>query len=198
MHRACVILEILLLFVLPIVWFVVGLGQWEQRLVVFEIFIGLAVILAVARRMDFKAMGFRLDNFLAAAKRLLPGTLIGLATVFLMRQLNLGEDFYFKDWYRNEFFFYYTFLGVLSQEFAYRGFLLSRLKEITKNPLVIIFVNASLFAMLHALHQSWLVGAEAFALGAYLTWVYLKQPNILATSISHGLIGGAAIILGFV
>lgn len=197
MHRLRTILEILLLFVLPIVWFVVGLGQWEQRLVVFEIFIGLAVILAVSRRMDFKDMGFRLDNFLAAAKLLLPGTIIGVLVIFILSKLHLS-DWYFRDWYKNEFFFYYVFLGVLSQEFAYRGFLLARLKEVAKNPLVLIVVNAILFAMLHALHQSWQVGAEAFVLGAYLTWVYLKQPNILATSISHGLIGGAAIILGFV
>jgi membrane protease YdiL (CAAX protease family) len=197
MPRTRVILEILLLFVLPVVWFVIGLGQWEQRLVVFEIFIGLVIILAVSRQMSFRDMGFRLDNFFSSAKLLLPGTILGVLIIIILFNLRFS-DWYFREWYKNEFFFYYLIPGILSQEFAYRGFLLTRLKKIATQPIFIIIGNAALFALLHALHQSWFVAAGAFVMGAYLAWVYLKQPNILAASLAHGLIGSAAIILGFV
>lgn len=198
MHRLHIAIEITLLFIIPIIWFMLGLSPVESRLIVFEIFIGLILVLAISRRMSFRDMGFRLDNFLVSLKLMLPGIVIGLAAVIILYKLKLSSGWFFNGWYKNIFFFYYAILGVFSQEFAFRGFLLSKLKEITSEPIFIILINATLFAALHALHQSWSVAGGAFLLGAYLTWAYLKQPNIIAAWLMHTIVGGAAIILGFI
>ncbi|MDD5040448.1 MAG: CPBP family intramembrane metalloprotease [Patescibacteria group bacterium] len=198
MHRIRIILEIILVFVVPILWFVLGLGEHEHRLIVFELLVGLTVALALMHRMGFRALGFRTDNFLAAAKLLLPGSVLALAALFILFKLHIGVHYFFSDWYANVYFFYYLSLGVISQEFAYRGFLLLRLKQVTANPFILIATNAVLFAFLHVLHESWQVAIETGVLSAYLTWIYLKQPNIYATCLAHSIVGGAAIILGFV
>lgn len=197
MRRLTIILEIILLFVLPVLWFLLGLGSDSIRLYVFEIFVVLFLILAISRKMNFRAMGFRLDNFLESAWLLLPGTVLAVAITFIFYKLHIGTKYYFGYWWRNDFFLYYFLLGAFSQEFGFRGYLLMRLKELFRNPLPIIFVNALLFAWIHILHHSLFIFVEAFVFGAYLTWVYLKKPNIIAATLAHGLVGAAVIILGF-
>ena len=75
MTRLSIIGEIILLYVLPVLWFVLGLGQWEQRLVVFEVFVVIVIILSISRKMNFYEMEFRTDNFIKSIKLLLPGSL---------------------------------------------------------------------------------------------------------------------------
>ena len=100
-------------------------------------------------------------------------------------------------WWSNYFFLYYFLLGAASQEFGFRGYLLIQLKKVFKSPVLIIITNALLFAWLHALHQDIFITIGTFFFGAYLTWAYLKQPNIIAASLAHGLVGAVIIVLGF-
>lgn len=197
MRRLTIILEIILLFGLPVLWFLLGLGSDGIRLYVFEIFVGLLILLAISHKMSWREMGFRLDNFLKSAWLLLPGTVLAVAIIFVFYKLGIGTKYYFGYWWRNDFFLYYFLLGAFSQEFGFRGYLLQQLKQVFKNPLAIIIINASLFAWLHILHHSVFITIEAFIFGAYLTWVYLKKPNIIAATLAHGLVGAAVIILGF-
>jgi len=197
MRRLTIFLEIILIFVLPVFWFLLGLGSNGIRLYVFEVFVVFALLLAISRKMSWREMGFRLDNFLKSAWLLLPGTVLAVAIIFVFYKLGIGTKYYFGYWWRNDFFLYYFLLGAFSQEFGFRGYLLMRLKEIFKHPAPIIIINALLFAWLHILHQSVFITVEAFVFGAYLTWAYLKKPNIIAATLAHGLVGAAVIILGF-
>jgi len=197
MHRLAIILEIILIFILPILWFLLGLGLWEHRLVIFEIFVGLLILLAISHKMNFREMGFRLDNFFQSARLLFPGVLLAIIIIVLFYEFRIGTKYFFNNWWNNYFFAYYFLLSALSQEFGYRGYLVTRLKSLFKNPLPIILINASLFALLHILHLSLFITIEAFFFGAFLTWVYLKKPNLIASSLAHALVGGLVIILGF-
>jgi len=197
MQRLTIILEIILIFILPILWFLLGLGLWEHRLVVLEIFVGLLIFLAISHKMNFHEMGFRTDNFFQSARLLLPGVFLAIIIILLLYKFQIGTRYFFNNWWENYFFAYYLLLAAISQEFGYRGYLLTKLKSLFKNPLPIILINASLFALLHVLHLSLFISIEAFFFGAFLTWVYLKKPNIIASSLSHALVGGLVIILGF-
>lgn len=197
MRRLTIVLEIVLIFVLPVLWFLLGLGFWQQRLVVFEIFVGLLVLLVINHKMSWREMGFRLDNFWKSVKLLLPGTILAIIILLVLFKLNIGTKYFFSQWWKNIFFPYYVLLGTASQEFGFRGYLLLRLKSLFRNPLLIVLINALLFAWLHILHYRVFVIVEAFLFGAYLTWVYLKHPNIIAATLAHALVGGAVIILGF-
>jgi len=197
MHRLTIVLEIVLIFILPVFWFLLRLGFWQQRLIVFEIFVGLLVLLAINHKMSWREMDFRLDNFWKSVKLLLPGTILAIIIILVLFKLNIGTKYFFSQWWKNIFFPYYVLLGTFSQEFGFRGYLLLRLKSLFRNPLLIILINALLFAWLHILHYRVFVIVEAFVFGAYLTWVYLKQPNIFATSLAHTLVGGMVIIMGF-
>jgi len=197
MRRLTIILEIVLIFVLPVLWFLLGLGTNEIRLYVFEIFVVLVLVLAISRKMNFRGMGFRLDNFWKSLKLLLPGTILAVIIILVLFKLNIGTKYFFGQWWKNNFFPYYVLLGTFSQEFGFRGYLLMRLKSLFKNPLLIILINALLFAWLHILHYRVFVIVEAFVFGAYLTWVYLKQPNIFAATLAHAVVGAFVIILGF-
>lgn len=193
MRRLTIILEIILLFVLPVLWFFLGLGIDLIKQFIFVVFVGLVLLLAISRKMSFYEMGFRTDNFFKSIKLFLPGTII-IIIFLLVYKFIFNEKNY---WWNSFFFVYYFLIGVLAQEFVYRGYLLVQLKQLFKNSILIIVVNALLFSWVHILHKDIFVMMGAFVLGAYLTWAYLKQPNIIAVSIAHGLVGTVAIILGF-
>lgn len=197
MWRFTIILEIFLLFVLPVLWFLLGLGNWQQRLVVFQIFVGLAILLAISHKMSFREMGFRFDNFFKSLKLLLPGTIIFILIIVVFYQFGISSRYYFDNWLKNIFFIYYFLLGAISQEFAYRGYLLVRLKQIFRSPVLIIIVNSLLFSWVHVLHKDISVMIGTFFFGVYLTWVYLKSPNIFAASLVHAIVGALVIIFGF-
>ncbi|MFH0952620.1 MAG: CPBP family intramembrane glutamic endopeptidase [Patescibacteria group bacterium] len=190
--------EIVLLFILPITWFYLELAPRDWDLAVFEIFIVLLAVLAFGRRIGWRRLGFRWDNFRAAVKQFLPGTAIIAAIMSVLYYFKVGTTYYFEGWWRNEYFIYYILFGVLSQEFAFRGFLIDRLKQAADNKWMIIVVAAVLFSLLHSLHHSSMLWLGAFSLGLFWAWAYLKQPNIYVVSISHAIIGSVAIILGFV
>ena len=192
-----VIIEVLLIFFLPVLVYRLGWLPIGTRLYALEIFAATVVVLTITYHIKLQAIGFRLDTFLPAIKLLLPGTLTMMAVLFLFYKFNLISDYFINDWWKNSFFIYYFFIGAPSQEFGYRGYLLHRLQSITSRRWALIILNAVLFAWLHILFQDPYVLIGTFIFGLYLTWVYLKQPNIYASSIAHGLVGATGIILGF-
>lgn len=197
MKRFNVAAEIILIFVVPVLVFYFELIPYGARLAALEIFFAFVVLLAMARKMNFRSLGFRMDTFKASAKMLIPLTVVALVVLFVAYFSDFGTTYFFKEWWKNIYFLYYLILGALTQEFGYRVFLLQRLRSISYNKTFLLLSNSLLFALLHSLHKDWLILAGTFLFGMYLTWVYMKHPNILSSTLAHGIVGATAIILGF-
>jgi membrane protease YdiL (CAAX protease family) len=139
-----------------------------------------------ARGESAREVGWRLDNFVEAARLLLPPMVV--VTVLLV-----GVGWYvgtldFRRWEGGQ-----TIMGVpgLSliwgplQQYALQGFINRRAQVALGRGSLSVLLVASLFAVFH-LPNPWLTFAT-FAGGLLWARVYQRAPNILAVGLSHSL-----------
>jgi membrane protease YdiL (CAAX protease family) len=169
-------------------WVVGTLAGRGRLLLLFPVATAVALMLLShrARGESAREVGWRLDNFVDAARLLLPpmaavsALLVGLG--WYAGTLDFGR------WEGGQ-----TIIGVpgLSlvwgaiQQYALQGFINRRAQvALGRGPLSVLLV-ALLFALFH-LPNPWLTFAT-FAGGLLWAWVYQRAPNILALGLSHSL-----------
>jgi membrane protease YdiL (CAAX protease family) len=74
-----------------------------------------------------------------------------------------------------------------SEEFAYRGYAITRLQQLTRSKTAAIFIPIILFGIGHAANGSLIHVVFAMLIGCVFIAFYLKTKNLLANSISHAL-----------
>jgi len=95
-------------------------------------------------------------------------------------------------------FFFWSIPISFIQEFLYRGFLIYKLKKIFSSSILIILINASLFAFMHIIYEPLaLILLLTFVPGLFLSWLSLKFPNLWLLSLSHGILNFFAIWYAF-
>lgn len=102
---------------------------------------------------NYEEMGLRHDNFKKAIPFYLFFTIIGIILLFLIsHKLNIpslkDKSYIIQTW------IFFIPISVF-QEFAFRSFLISRLKILYTNNLVIILINAILFTLIHIIYPNW-------------------------------------------
>ncbi len=104
----------------------------------------------------------------------------------------------FLDWWENKkFLLLFIPISVL-QEVVFRGILMNMLVRAFTNPYLIIFVNASVFALIHVIYiNAVFVLPLTFIAGVAFAWAYYKYKNLILISVAHTVLNFTAIILGF-
>lgn len=98
---------------------------------------------------------------------------------------------------------FYSLFSVYPQELIYRTFFFQRYKNLFKNELVFILINAALFSLAHIIFKSYLVLILTFIGGILFAYTYKKTNSILLVSIEHAIYGcwlftvGMGTMLGF-
>jgi uncharacterized protein len=190
-------LEIVYLFIAPVVLIYLGVIPYEWRVIV--LFIVSFLIMGIMRYQHWPkekmgvapidprtAMTYTVFTVLAAA------SIITLAQWLGYTPINL------HDWVQSwRLILFFIPLSVL-QEVAYRGFLSARLKELTNNTLHRVLINTGLFTLLHIIYPFpilvlpiVLIGGVCFAV------LYERHPNLLAISIAHSALNFIAVLYGF-
>jgi membrane protease YdiL (CAAX protease family) len=139
-----------------------------------------------ARRESAREVGWRLDNFRAAARLLLPPMLAVSAALvafgFYAGTLDFGR------WEGGQSIMGVPLLSLVwgpLQQYALQGFINRRAQILFgRGPLSVLLVGL-LFAAFH-LPNPWLTAAT-FAAGLFWAWVYQRAPNLLAVGLSHAL-----------
>jgi membrane protease YdiL (CAAX protease family) len=155
-------------------------------------------IYGIIRRENWthEEMGIRHDNIRKSLPYYVFFTALSIAVLFLInRRINLPDI-------DTRIFFIKTltlFLPIsFFQEFAFRSFLVPRLKKIFTNNYWIIFVNAVLFTLIHIIYPNMGINLPiTFVAGIFFTWIYLKYPNLLLVSLTHAAVNITAVLLGF-
>jgi membrane protease YdiL (CAAX protease family) len=194
--KRLVILQIFLIFILPVflLYFNIVSPSWRF----FFLSLGALAIYGIITKEEWthKEMGIRHDNFWQSLPYYFAFTVLGVVLLFLLdNRINIGGEI-------TQRYFFQTLILFLPisffQEFAFRSFLIPRLKLIFSHNFTIILVNTLLFTMIHIIYPSLIVGLPlAFVGGIFFTWLYLKYPNLLLISLAHAVTNVVAVMLGF-
>jgi hypothetical protein len=153
--------------------------------------IGLAFVLIIGshrlRGETLRDVGFRIDNFLRAAKLLVVPMLV-TALLCLLAGWLFGGEINFLRWHTGRPIVTQLVLGFgwgLVQQYVLQGFINRRAQIIWGQNWLSVLLVAMIFGGLH-LPNPWL-SFVTFAGGAIWAAVYQRAPNLFALAVSHSL-----------
>jgi membrane protease YdiL (CAAX protease family) len=190
------ILEILALFVLPVLPGFVDSVPKKYRFPIFTTVILITAAIVIIERWPLVKLGIDTSNLLNGIWLYAGFTLLGIAgLIALAKILKFNAT---PEWWKQPHFLFGFILMSVGQEFLYRGFLMPELASVFPAAAAVILVNALLFTFIHAIYPNKLVNLTTIFLGGLgFAGIYYFYPNLIMISLSHMILNFVAVYFGF-
>lgn len=163
--------------------------DWRFPFVAITILTWLMYVLYRNRKQPgiLRYWGFRTDNFKKVVKMILP---FGLLAVIAFTGIGLYQGTINITWHIIPILILYPIWGIIQQFLliALTSGNMQDLKSYRLNKLMILFITAVVFALVHYPY-SWLI-IGTFILALLYGFIYLKERNLYVLGIFHGWLGG--------
>lgn len=197
-EKELVIVQILYLYIVPILLLFYGLVPGEFRIIM--LFAVSLLLYGIIKRSGwtYADMGIK-RAFLKDFFPYFIFTVIGvIALIALSELVPKIENMPVYEWWEDvRFLLLFIPISVL-QEIVFRGILMRMLRRAFSNIPFIILLNASLFALIHIIYiNTDIILPLTFIGGLGFALMYYRYQNLIMISISHTILNFTAMILGF-
>jgi membrane protease YdiL (CAAX protease family) len=191
--RALVALQIVALYVLPVLTIALGLVPAAYRYWMFGAGMAVLVIEMAAARWPPRRIGLRLDNLVPCLPPYAAFTAVAVSGLGLLTWL-LGRSpaGHALDRWDPALTTAIVALSLL-QEVSFRGYLLAKLDAVFDGTAPKVVANAALFAWLHAIFPDPLLSVSiTFLAGLGFAAMFVRYPNLWLAGASHAVLNCVA------
>lgn len=194
-EKEIVLIQILYLYIVPVLLLYFKIIPGSYRMVML---FGIGLLLyAITKRAHWTPKDFGITKkFMKDFLPYLLFTICGVLFLFWLSEIVPHRPF--LSWWTNAKFLLLFIPISVVQEIAFRGILMRLLIKAFNNPIFIIVLNASVFALIHVIYlNAKFVLPMTFIAGIGFAWMYYKYPNLILISVSHTILNFVGMILGF-
>lgn len=190
------VLLILFIFVIPIILLLTRLVPASRKTTVLAAAFFASVGASLGLKTSSYDLGIRWDNLQETFFPYLTFTVIALGIIILIAKIFKRKPQ--KNWQQDSHFLYLFIPISIAQEFLFRGFLISQLKNISLSIAAIIIISTVLFTLVHLIYPPLKISIPLGIIsGLAFTGMYLAFPNLILLSLSHSILNFLAVLYGF-
>ncbi|MDR3642701.1 MAG: CPBP family intramembrane metalloprotease [Candidatus Doudnabacteria bacterium] len=191
-----VLLEIIFIFILPVLLALFNIVRMKYRFHVFAVMILAGIMIVFSEHWSLLKLGMYVKQLSNGVVYYTAFTILAAAFIVFISKF-LKQQPVAKWWLHSHFLWGFIAISV-TQEFLYRSFLMPELQTVFRSALIVIILNTLIFTFIHLIYPNRLINLTmAFLGGLGIASLYFYFPNFYLVSLCHTILNFAVVYYRF-